>query len=50
MQVDALAYLGLMVDKLIEAPTAAEQADEDYEEERRMSGEDTSTANRTTGY
>jgi predicted phage terminase large subunit-like protein len=49
-QVDALAYLGLMVDKLIEAPTDAEQADEDYEEERRMSGEDNATANRTTGY
>jgi hypothetical protein len=29
-QVDAFAYLGLLLDKLIEAPTKDEQEDEDY--------------------
>jgi len=49
-QVDALSYLGLMVDKLIEAPTVQEQEEDEYEEERRQSGEDLATANQTTGY
>jgi phage terminase large subunit-like protein len=39
-QADAFAYLGLMLDKLIEAPTAAELQDEEYEEMMIDSGED----------
>ena len=31
-QVDAFAYLGLMLDKMLEAPTEREQEDEDYDE------------------
>lgn len=34
-QVDSMAYLGLMIDKLIEAPTKEEIDDEEYEQERR---------------
>jgi len=37
-QVDSIAYLGLMIDKLIEAPTKEEQEDEDYEQELENSG------------
>ena len=32
-QVDSLAYLGLLLDKMIEAPTKAEQEEEQYQEE-----------------
>lgn len=34
-QVDAFAYLGLLLDRMIEAPTVQEQEDEIYEDERR---------------
>ncbi|WP_214294280.1 hypothetical protein, partial [Escherichia coli] len=37
-QVDAFAYLGLMLDKLIEAPTIEEQEEDEYDAELRESG------------
>ena len=37
-QVDSMSYLGLIIDKLIEAPTKEEMEDEEYEEERKDSG------------
>jgi predicted phage terminase large subunit-like protein len=36
-QVDALAYLGLLIDKLVEGPTEEEAVEEEYEEEYRVS-------------
>lgn len=39
-QVDAFAYLGLMIDKIIEAPTQAELDEEAYKEEQEASGID----------
>jgi predicted phage terminase large subunit-like protein len=49
-QVDAFAYLGLMLDSLIEAPTKAEQEDEEYYDElnRAHLGNDGRSA--STGY
>ncbi len=49
-QVDALAYLGLMVDKLIEAPTKAELEEEEYLDEYEQSGLGQHGRNATTGY
>lgn len=48
-QVDAFAYLGMMLEQLIEAPTKQEEIDEDYLEqyERNVSGNGRS---RVTGY
>lgn len=37
-QVDAMAYLGLIVDKMIDAPTKQEEEQEDYEEDLYESG------------
>lgn len=37
-QVDAMAYLGLIVDKMIDAPTKAEMEEEEYEEDKKQSG------------
>ena len=37
-QVDSMAYLGLMLDKIIEAPTKEEMEDEEYEHELEESG------------
>ena len=37
-QVDSMSYLGLIIDKLIEAPTKEEMEDAEYEEERKDSG------------
>ena len=37
-QVDAMAYLGLMVDKFVEAPTKEEELDEEYYDEMERSG------------
>lgn len=34
-QVDSLAYLGLLLDKIIDAPTIAEQEEEEYEQEKQ---------------
>ena len=49
-QVDAFAYLGLMLDKIIEAPTKAEEDEDEYADELRGSGYDGSGRNGTTGY
>lgn len=37
-QVDALAYIGLMLDKLIEAPTTTELEEQEYQDEMETSG------------
>ena len=47
-QVDAFAYLGLLLDKMIEAPTDKEVEDEEYELELMESGP--LQRNKTTGY
>lgn len=49
-QVDTFAYLGLMLDKLIEAPTIEEQNDQDYEEEFNGSNNAELGRSTTTGY
>lgn len=49
-QVDAFAYLGLMLDMLVEAPTAKEDAEEEYELEMESSGINNQGRSRVTGY
>jgi predicted phage terminase large subunit-like protein len=49
-QVDALAYLGMMLDKLIEAPTREEIEEEEYQDALHTFGYDTVGRNATTGY
>lgn len=49
-QVDAMAYLGLMLDKMVDAPTPNEIADEVYESEYATSGLYEQGRNGTTGY
>lgn len=49
-QVDAFAYLGLMLLSLIEAPTLQEKIDEDYYEELENSYGDADGRSATTGY
>lgn len=49
-QVDALAYLGLALDRFIEAPSAKEVAEQEYEEEKERSGFYDSGRNEYTGY
>jgi len=49
-QVDAFAYLGMMLDKLIEAPTIEEQEDYEYADELRESGSGYAGQSSTTGY
>ncbi len=49
-QVDAFAYLGLMLDKLIEAPTPKEVEDEQYEELYQQSGLNDQGRCLSTGY
>jgi predicted phage terminase large subunit-like protein len=49
-QVDAFAYLGLMIDKMIEAPTPRELQEEVWEEEWNRSGLKEEGRNATTGY
>jgi predicted phage terminase large subunit-like protein len=49
-QVDTFAYLGLMLDKLIEAPTNAEQEQEDYEDDVKRSDVGESGRCTSTGY
>lgn len=49
-QVDTFAYLGLMLDKLIEAPTKEEQDEEDYIDELRKSDMEDTGRNACTGY
>ena len=48
--VDSMSYLGLICDKLIEGPTDAEQADEEYEEEYGKHRDENSGRCETTGY
>lgn len=49
-QVDALSYMGLMLDSLIEAPTNEEIEDDEYELELRDSGLWDAGRNSVTGY
>lgn len=49
-QVDAFAYLGMMLDKLIEAPTKEELDDDAYRDELYESGIGHAGRSRTTGY
>lgn len=49
-QVDAFAYLGLMLDMLIEAPTKEQVEDEDYAEDYTNSGMDLQGQSQYTGY
>lgn len=49
-QVDTFAYLGLMLDRLIEAPTKYEQEEEEYGDELRRSESGESGRNATCGY
>jgi predicted phage terminase large subunit-like protein len=49
-QVDAFAYVGMMLDSLIEAPTMAEMEEEEYQDELQHSGYALSGRNATTGY
>jgi predicted phage terminase large subunit-like protein len=49
-QVDAFAYLGLMLLQLTEAPTVEEIEEEEYEDERRNSGYTTAGRSAVTGY
>lgn len=49
-QVDAFAYLGMMLDKLVEAPTQEETEEEEYQNELRDSGINGSGRNKFTGY
>lgn len=49
-QVDAFAYVGLMLDQLIEAPTKEEEEDLEYLEELEASGMNYEGRSATTGY
>lgn len=49
-QVDALAYLGLLLDEVIEAPTAKELEEEEYVDELRNSGYLDTGRSSITGY
>ena len=49
-QVDAFAYIGLMLDSLIEAPTQQEEDEEEYQYELITSGYHDAGRSRVTGY
>lgn len=49
-QVDAFAYLGMMLDKIIEAPTREEIDDDEYRDELNESGLADAGRNSVTGY
>jgi predicted phage terminase large subunit-like protein len=49
-QVDAMAYLGLIVDKMNLAPTIEEQAEEEYRESYESSGLNNEGRSEVTGY
>ena len=49
-QVDALAYLGMMLDSLVEAPTQSEIEEEEYNDELRTSGYSDAGRSSITGY
>lgn len=49
-QVDALSYLGLILDKMVEGPTISEVEDEEYADELRDADAGDAGRSRTTGY
>lgn len=49
-QVDAFAYLGLMLDVIVEAPTVEEMEEDEYLEEMEKSGMNNQGQNDATGY
>lgn len=49
-QVDAFAYLGLMLDVIIEAPTREDLEEDEYQREMEDSGYNSVGQNETTGY
>lgn len=49
-QVDTFAYLGLMLDKIIEAPTKEEMDEDEFDDQLRESGNGLSGRNSCTGY
>ena len=50
-QVDAMAWLGMLLDMINEAPTEQEEAEEEYQDELRKSNADAATGrSRHTGY
>lgn len=49
-QVDSFAYLGLILDKIIDAPTQQEQDDDEYQRELEESGAMNTGRDPTTGY
>lgn len=49
-QVDAFAYLGMLLDVTVEAPTQQEQDEEDYDNDLRASGSYESGRSQFTGY
>jgi predicted phage terminase large subunit-like protein len=49
-QVDALSYLGLILDKMVEGPTQSEVEEEEYADELRESDQYGSGRSTTTGY
>lgn len=49
-QVDAFAYLGMMLDKLVEAPTKEEQEDDTYNDELNADESNAAGRSDTTGY
>jgi predicted phage terminase large subunit-like protein len=49
-QVDAMAYLGLMIDRIVDAPTKQEIEEDEYEQERKESELDEIGRSVVTGY
>ena len=49
-QVDAFSYLGLIIDKMVEAPTKEELEEEEYLDEMERSGDHMLGRNSYTGY
>jgi hypothetical protein len=49
-QVDSFAYLGLMIDKMIEAPTPRELEEQEWDDNWKRSGLKEEGRNATTGY
>lgn len=49
-QVDAMAYIGLILDKMVEGSTSREVAEQEYEDEYNNSGLSEQGRNTTTGY
>jgi predicted phage terminase large subunit-like protein len=49
-QLDAFAYLGMLLDKVVEAPTREELDEDEYLDELRNSGWDNTGRSRITGY